>query len=116
MATRKRKTLTVEPALSATQPVIVPTSHETETPIDHPVWSFRWGWYLFSLFVPLAGIVIGFLFYDMESKEARKVGKRALGIGFFFWVVLPILFTLLILLVGGLALYSWISSVVGPTD
>ncbi len=117
MTPRPRKILTAKEVLQKPQPLPAPVSAGADSTQEvHPIWGFRWGWYLFSLFIPMAGILIGILFYDLESKEARKVGKRALTIGFLFWVVLPMLFTLLLLLVGGLALFSWISSVVGPAD
>jgi hypothetical protein len=64
----------------------------------------------------MAGIVIGLLFYDQDSKEARKVGKTALLIGFLFWVVLPILVMTALFFLGSLVLASWLSGVMSPVD
>jgi hypothetical protein len=64
----------------------------------------------------MAGIAIGLLFYDQESREARKVGKTALWIGFLFWVVLPILMMMAVVFLGSLVLASWLSGVMNPAD
>lgn len=82
----------------------------------NPYWANRWGWYLFALFIPMAGIAIGLLFYDQETKEARKVGKTALWIGFLFWVVIPILMMMALCFLGSLVLASWLSGVMSPVD
>jgi hypothetical protein len=94
----------------------VPAPSPGLPPVSNPYWAHRWGWYLFALFIPLAGILTGLLFYDQESTEARKVGKNALWIGFLVWVVLPILAMMALLFLGSLVLASWLSGVMSPVD
>jgi len=60
-------------------------------PVDGPnlILSYRWVWYLLSFFIPLCGIFIALFIYDHEDREARRVGRNCLLIGFVFWVLLP---------------------------
>jgi hypothetical protein len=65
--------------------------------------SYRWGWYALAFFIPCAGILTALFIYDQDSREARKVGRNCLLIGFLVWVVFPALvllglFTLLIMI------------------
>jgi len=53
--------------------------------------TLRWAWYLVSLFVPFGGILIALFLYDHEAREARRVGRNCLLIGFLVWVVFPFL-------------------------
>ena len=77
--------------------------------------SFRWGWYLLSLFVPFAGIFVALLLYDQDSRDVRKVGRNCLLIGFLIWVVFPLLILLTFLFLGVMAAFSWASDMM-PTD
>jgi hypothetical protein len=76
----------------------------------------RWGWYLLSLLVPFAGIFIGLLLYDQESREVRKVGRTCLLIGFLVWVLFPVLVLMTLVLFGTLAVFSWISQAMPSAD
>ncbi|HTC19752.1 MAG TPA: hypothetical protein VK859_02825 [bacterium] len=80
------------------------------------VLSYRWVWYLLSLFVPFAGLLIALFLYDQDSREIRKVGRNCLLIAFLVWVVLPLLVFLALLLVSVLALADWFTNIVSPTD
>ncbi len=77
--------------------------------------SFRWGWYLLSLFVPFAGIFVALLLYDQDSRDVRKVGRNCLLIGFLIWVVFPLMMFLTFLFLGAIAAFSWASDMM-PTD
>ena len=77
--------------------------------------SFRWGWYLLSLFVPFAGIFVALLLYDQDSRDVRKVGRNCLLIGFLIWVVFPLMMILTFLFLGAMAAFSWASDMM-PTD
>lgn len=80
------------------------------------VLSYRWVWYLLSLFVPFVGLLIALFLYDQDSREARKVGRNCLLIAFLVWVVLPLLVFFALLLVSVLALADWFTNVMSPTD
>jgi hypothetical protein len=77
---------------------------------------YRWGWYGLSLFVPLAGILIGLFLYDQDSRDVRKVGRNCLFISFLVWVVFPILVVVVILLFCALAAVSMISDMMPSAD
>jgi hypothetical protein len=78
--------------------------------------SYRWVWYLLSLFVPFVGLLIALFLYDRDSREVRKVGRNCLLIAFLVWVVLPLLVFLSLLLVGVLALADWFTNIMSPAD
>jgi hypothetical protein len=84
-------------------------------PEQNVVTSFRWGWYLLSLFVPFAGIFIALLLYDQDSREVRKVGRNCLLISFLIWVVFPVLMFLAFLFLAAIAAFSWVSDMM-PAD
>src|SRR5271154_1674400 len=75
---RTRRRVITEPIIQE----VVPTSAAI---------SLRWFWYLLSIFVPFAGILVALLLYDQDSREVRKVGRNCLLIGFLIWVLLPAL-------------------------
>jgi hypothetical protein len=87
----------------------VTTSIQAAEANNNIVTSFRWGWYGLSLFVPLAGILIGLFLYDQDSREVRKVGRNCLFISFLVWVVFPILIMLVVLIFLGLAAASYVA-------
>ena|SRR5579872_5900425 len=89
--------------------------YASEEPEQNAITSFRWGWYLLSLFVPFAGIFVALLLYDQDSREVRKVGRNCLLIGFIIWIVFPVLMLLAFLLIGALAAFSWVSDMM-PAD
>jgi len=80
------------------------------------VTSYRWGWYGLSCLVPFAGIFIGLFLYDQDSREVRKVGRNCLFIGFLIWVVFPVLFLMVLFLVGAMAVFNWISQALPSSD
>ena len=80
------------------------------------VTSYRWGWYGLSLFVPLAGILIGLFLYDQDSRDVRKVGRNCLFISFLVWVVFPILVVIVILLFCALAAVTMIADMMPSAD
>jgi hypothetical protein len=82
-------------------------------PVD-PVFGFRWGWYSLSVLVPLAGILIGLFLYEQESRDARRVGRNALLIGFVLWVILPVAVATLLLVLGAVSALGWFSSLMPP--
>ncbi len=94
--------------------VASPPSQAVSAP--NPIWANRFGWYLFSLFIPMAGILIGLFFYDQTSLEARKVGKQSLWIGFLVWVVFPLFILMALLFIVGLAAASWLSGATSSID
>jgi hypothetical protein len=78
--------------------------------------SYRWGWYLLSLCVPFAGILVALILYDQDSREVRMVGRNCLFIGFIVWVVFPILVFVGLLFLGAMAALSWVSDMMPSTD
>lgn len=78
--------------------------------------SYRWVWYLLSLFVPFAGILIAMFLYDQESWEVRKIGRNCLLIAFVLWILFPILAFMMVLLVLAVAVAGSVSDAVSPTD
>jgi hypothetical protein len=85
-------------------------------PEQNVITSFRWGWYLLSLFIPFAGILVALILYDQDSREVRKVGRNCLFIGFFIWVVFPVLVILGLLFLGAMAALSWVSDMMPSAD
>jgi hypothetical protein len=77
--------------------------------------SFRWGWYLLSLLIPFAGVLIGIFLYDRESRLARRVGRTSLILGFTLWVLLPMAICFLLVLLGAVTVLSWVSSLMPPS-
>ena len=73
------------------------------------VTAYRWGWYGLSFFIPMAGILIGLFLYDQDSREVRKVGRNCLFIGFFIWVVIPVLFMLVVAVLLLVAAAGWLA-------
>ena len=73
--------------------------------------SFRWGWYLISLFVPFAGILIALFLYDRDEKEVRRIGRNCLLIGFVFWVLAPLFIGFLVLVYTVLCMAGWVTDV-----
>jgi len=80
-----------------------------------PTVSFRWGWYLLSVFVPFAGILFGIFFYGSESSSARRVGRTCLILGFVLWVVLPLAVGFLLILLGALTAMNFLSGLMPPS-
>jgi hypothetical protein len=76
--------------------------------------SFRWLWYLLSLAVPFAGVVIGIFLYDHDSRSVRLIGRNSLLIGFVVWVLLPMALFVLLALLGAVAAMDWIANVLPP--
>jgi hypothetical protein len=74
--------------------------------------SYRWVWYLLSLFVPFAGILVALFLYDRDEKEVRRVGRNCLLIGFVFWVLIPLFIGFLVLVYAILSMAGWVSDVV----
>ena len=89
------------------------TEKETD---QNVITSFRWGWYVLSLFIPFAGILVALILYDQDSREVRKVGRNCLFIGFFIWVVFPVLVLLGLLFLGAMAAMSWVSDMMPSAD
>lgn len=90
---------------------LVPASAGTEGII-----SYRWVWYLLSLFVPFAGMLVALFLYDQEAWDVRKIGRNCLLITFVVWVLLPILVFLGILLILALAAAGVVSNALSPMD
>lgn len=95
--------------VKAPLPVAVPETAESVT-------SYRWIWYLLSVFVPYAGILIALFLYDRDEKEVRRIGRNCLLIGFVFWVLLPLLIGFLLLIVTLLSMAGWVSDVMDTGD
>ncbi len=93
-----------------------PIAAETQDGNRNIVTSYRWGWYGLSLFVPLAGILIGLFLYDQDSRDVRKVGRNCLFISFLVWVVFPILVMIVILLFFALAAMTMIAGMMPSAD
>lgn len=93
----------------------VPTTPVIAAPVPSApdmVSSYRWVWYLLSLFVPFAGILVALFLYDRDEKEVRRVGRNCLLIGFVFWVLIPLFIGFLVLVYAILSMAGWISDVV----
>ena len=80
------------------------------------VTSYTWVWYFLSVFVPFAGILIALFLYDQQDWAIRKIGRNCLLISFVLWILLPILFLMLALLITALAVAGSVSDAVAPTD
>jgi len=78
--------------------------------------SYRWVWYLLSLFVPFSGFLIALFLYDRDSREVRKVGRNCLLIAFLFWVVLPLAFLFILFLFSAMAIAGWVTDMMGQAD
>ncbi|HJT25157.1 MAG TPA: hypothetical protein VJ873_11325 [bacterium] len=78
--------------------------------------SYTWVWYLLSVFVPFAGILIALFLFDQENWHVRKIGRNCLLITFVLWILLPILVFMLVLLAVALAIASSVSNAISPTD
>jgi hypothetical protein len=78
--------------------------------------SYRWVWYLLSLFVPFAGILVALFLYDQESWDVRKIGRNCLLIAFVVWILLPILVFLGMILIIAVAAAGVVSNAISPTD
>ncbi len=78
--------------------------------------SYRWLWYLLSIFIPFSGMLIALLLYDQDSREIRKVGRNCLLIAFLVWVIFPLAVLFALLLAGVLAMADFFSDLVSPTD
>jgi len=76
--------------------------------------SFRWLWYLLSLAVPFAGVVIGLFLYDHDARSVRLIGRNSLLVGFVVWVLMPLALFLLLALLGAVAVMDWIANVLPP--
>ncbi len=87
-------------------------------PIQAPdgVTSYTWVWYLLSVFVPFAGILIALFLYDQQDWSIRKIGRNCLLIAFVLWILLPFLFLMLALFITALAVAGSVSDAVAPTD
>jgi Na+/proline symporter len=117
---KKNKDLPVPAAVppETTTPAIIESPVITESreePRD-PITAYRWGWYGLSVLVPFAGIFIGLFFYDQDSREARKVGRNSLFIGFLIWVAFPLLVLLAFALVGSMTILSVVADMIPPMD
>ncbi len=80
------------------------------------VLSYRWVWYLLSLFIPFSGMLVALLLYDQDSQEIRKVGRNCLLIAFLVWVIFPLVVFFVLLLVSVLAFADWFTDILSPTD
>lgn len=80
------------------------------------VTSYTWVWYLLSVFVPFAGILIALFLYDQENWNVRKIGRNCLLLSFVFWILLPIFFLMLALLITAITVASSVSDAVAPAD
>lgn len=78
--------------------------------------SYTWVWYLLSIFVPFAGILIALFLYDQDNWNVRKIGRNCLLITFVLWILLPILVFMVILLAIALGIASSVSNAISPTD
>jgi hypothetical protein len=74
--------------------------------------AFRWLWYLLSLGVPFAGVVIGIFLYDHDSRSIRLMGRNSLLIGFVVWVLMPLALILLLAILFGVAAWDLIANAV----
>ena len=74
--------------------------------------TFRWLWYLLSLGVPFAGVVIGIFLYDHDSRSIRLIGRNSLLIGFVVWVLMPLALILLLAVLFGVAAWDLIANAV----
>jgi hypothetical protein len=77
--------------------------------------ALRWPFYLFSVFVPFAGIVIALFLIGSDSKPVRRVAQVCLWIGFICWVLLPA-FLLFVLIMVVLTALSGLLSGLTPLD
>lgn len=75
---------------------------------------FRWLWYVLSVLMPLAGIVIGLFLYDHSSRAVRLTGRNSLLIGFVVWILMPAALIGLFLVLGAVAAMDWIANVLPP--
>jgi hypothetical protein len=91
------------------EPLAVSAPQESSEPK-----SFRWLWYLLSLAMPFAGVVIGIFLYDHDSRSVRLIGRNSLLIGFVVWVLMPLALILLVALLGAVAAMDWIANIVPP--
>ncbi len=111
-ATARRRVKAVPESLApAPEAVSVPTPPSTDG-----VTSYRWVWYLLSVFIPFAGILVALFLYDQESWNVRKIGRDCLLITFVVWIFMPILTFLAILLVVAVAMAGVVSNAISPTD
>jgi hypothetical protein len=111
-ARSSRRSGRTSPKVSSTALVRVQPLSQT----SDGVVSYTWVWYLLSVFVPFAGILIALFLYDQENWNVRKIGRNCLLIAFALWILLPILFFMMALLVTILALAGSVSDAVSPTD
>lgn len=81
--------------------------------VSDPVQGQRWGWYLLSILVPLAGIFVGLFLYEAEDARTRRVGRNCLLVSFVLWVILPIMMAVSLLLLGFFSAISWMAQM-GP--
>lgn len=97
-----------------------PTAVRIQAPVALPpsdgVTSYTWVWYLLSVFVPFAGILIALFLYDQDNWNVRKIGRNCLLIAFMLWVLFPIIVFMGILLIAVLAVAGTVSNAISPTD
>ena len=91
------------------QPAPVPA------PQDDAIVSLKWGWYLFSVLIPFAGIFVALFLYDQDSREVRRVGRNCLLAGFLVWIVFPVCILIAVMVLTGLAVSGWIADM-SPLD
>ncbi len=112
----------MSPAKKARVPAGSPPKVPARIPAPVPtlapdgITSYTWVWYLLSVFVPFAGILIALFLYDQENWTVRKIGRNCLLIAFVLWILLPILFLMLALLITAIAVAGSVSDAVAPSD
>jgi hypothetical protein len=116
---KTQSTLSRPRAVRATaRPALAPASITVPAAVvgQDMVLSYRWVWYLLSLFIPFSGLLIALFLYDQDSREVRKVGRNCLLIAFLVWVILPLVVLFALLLVSVLAFADWFTDILSPTD
>jgi len=103
-------------ALRTASPAGAPVQPPLPTRAPDGITSYTWVWYLLSIFVPFAGVLIALFLYDQENWNIRKIGRNCLLISFVLWVLLPIFFFMLALLVVVIAVAGTVSDAVSPTE
>ncbi len=106
---RRRAKPSPAPLAHAAVPAQAPPSTDGIT-------SYLWVWYLLSLFIPFAGILVALFLYDQDAWNVRKIGRNCLLITFVVWIFLPILFFLAVILIMAVAMAGVVSNAISPTD